>query len=312
MDVTVAVCTHRRADQLERTLSSMRDLEFPRALDWRVLVVANACAAPTFEVLESFEDVLPLRWVREDRKGHSHARNRAVAEAEGDLLVWTDDDVRVDPGWLAAYTGAYRRWPDAAFLGGPIEPSFQGAPPAWLLEAFDAFETVRAAYAARDLGAEPRAITTRADLPYGANMALPLRVQRDLRYDPRRGRSGDDLVGGDEIAVLESLLADGRRGRWVPDARIEHVIPAERQSLSYLRRYFRDQGRVAEPLPEDEPVARLFGKPRWALRARIEEEAKYRLKRLVADPVEWMPHLIDAGFAEGALQGSPDESQRRG
>lgn len=312
MDVTVAICTHRRADQLERTLTAMCELEVASGVDWRLLVVANACAAPTFQVLESFEDELPLRWVREDRKGHSHARNRAVEEAEGDLIVWTDDDVRVDPGWLTAYVRAYRRWPEAVFFGGPIEPSFQGEAPDWLTETFRAFESVRSAYAARDLGDEPAPITSRERLPYGANMALPVDVQRRHRFDPALGRSGTDLVGGDEVTVLEALLADGRTGRWVPEARVEHVIPPERQSLSYLRRYFRDQGRVAEPRPEDEPVPRLFGRPRWALRARVEEEVRYRLERLVGDPVDWMPHLIAAGFAEGALAGPPEPSHRRG
>lgn len=311
MSVTVAICTHDRADLLARTLDSLGGLRVPDGLDWQVLVVANACSDETPEVLADHEDRLPLRWVREEKPGHSHARNRAVEEAEDDHIVWTDDDVRVDPGWLQAYATAFDRWPGAAFYGGPIEPVFEGTPPSWLPEAFEALEPVRAAYAERSLGPEPFAIETREELPYGANMAFPMRVQREHRYDPRLGRAGSDLVGGDEVAVLESLVADGRAGRWVPDAKIRHVISPDRQSLSYLRRYFRDQGRVAEPLPEDRPVPELFGEPRWALRAAVEEEVKYRLKRLTAGPREWMPHMIEASFARGALAGPPDESHRR-
>lgn len=311
MRITIAICTHDRARQLARTLDSLEALDVPPAVDWRVLVVANACSDETPDVLEHYIGRLPLRWVREERAGHSHARNRAVEEAEGDYFIWTDDDVRVHRRWLAAYAEAFDRWPDAAFFGGPIEPVFEGSPPGWLLEAFEALEAVRGAYAARNLGPEPLPIAARDDLPYGANMAIPASVQRNYRYDPRLGRAGSDLVGGDELAVLGALVDDGHEGRWVPEARLQHVIPEERQSLSYLRRYFRDQGRVAEPLPEDRPVPELLGRPRWALRARVEEEIKYQAKRLLARPPAWMPHLIKASFAHGALLDPPEESHQR-
>lgn len=312
LNITVAICTHDRAGLLEQTLGSLTDLEVPDDVSWEVLVVANACSDRTPRVLDSFRHRLPLRDVEEPRRGHSHARNRAVDAAEGDYLIWTDDDVRVDPGWVGAYARAFRRWPEAAFYGGPIRPVFQGVPPRWLTEAFESFEEIRAAYASRDLGSEPVAIETMDDLPYGANMALPLEIQVRERYDPRLGRSGSDLVGGDELAVLGALLDQGERGRWVPDAALEHLVPEDRQSADYLRRYFRDQGRVAEPLPEDMPVPELFGRPRWALRALVVEGVSYGLKRLTGSPPDWIPHLIESSFAYGALLGPPPESERRG
>ena len=36
---------------------------------------------------------LPLRLVHEPTPGLSNARNRGIAEARGDLVLWTDDDV---------------------------------------------------------------------------------------------------------------------------------------------------------------------------------------------------------------------------
>ena len=311
MRITVAICTHNRATLLARTLKSLSELDVPAEVEWRVLVVRNACSDRTPEVLDAFEDRLPLSHVGEARRGHSHARNRAVAETTGDYLVWTDDDVRVDHGWLQAYATAFRRWPEAAFFGGPIRSDFEGSAPEWLIESFEASKAVRAAYAERDLGPETFAIRSRDDLPYGANMALPVAMQRRHSYDPRLGRSGNDLIGGDELQVLGALLDEGHVGRWVPEASVDHFIPESRQSLDYLRRYFRDQGRIAKPLPEDIPVPRLFGKPRWALRTRVEEELKYRLRRLVSSPTDWMPHLIEASLARGTLMGPPGEYDRR-
>lgn len=305
MRITVAICTLDRPRLLRQTLESLARTEVPQGLEWDVLVVDNGGAPGTTEAVEASRPELPVRRTREPEVGLSKARNRAVDEARGDWIVWIDDDVRVPTGWLAAYAEAVRRWPDAAFLGGPIRPEFEGDPPAWLEEAFDALPAVRAAYGERDLASEPVALRRREQLPYGGNMAARTSVLPPRPFDPRLGRRGRDLLGGEELKALGGLLDRGYEGRWVPDAGLVHVIPPERQTADHLRRYFRSQGRIQDPLPEDRPVPKLLGRPRWALRARIEEEAKFRLLRPLASPERWVPHLIEASFAAGALEGPP-------
>ena len=49
------------------------------------------------------------------------ARNRALASTAADWVVWTDDDVLVSAGWLAAFVETARRRPDAAAVGGWVE-----------------------------------------------------------------------------------------------------------------------------------------------------------------------------------------------
>lgn len=306
MSVTVAVCTLDRPRLLRQTLESLARTEVPGGVEWDVLVVDNGGAPGTAAVVEAVEGRLPLRGVREPAVGLSHARNRSLRESRTEWVAWVDDDVRVDRGWLAAYAEALEAWPDAAFLGGPIRPVFEGRPPAWLEAAFEALPAVRAAYGERDLGDEPVEIRRREQLPYGGNFAVRKSALPDDPFDPRLGRRGGTLIGGEELDALGRLLDRGRGGRWVPGAALEHVIPPRRQTVDHLRRYFRAQGRIQDPLPEDRPVPTLFGKPRWALRTRIEEEAKYRILRPLAPPERWVRHLIDASFAAGALQeGTP-------
>jgi glycosyltransferase involved in cell wall biosynthesis len=110
-------------------------MNVPRRIDWEVVVVDNGSTDDTPGVLKSFAGRLPLRNVVETRRGHSPARNRAVDTANGDYLLWTDDDVIVEPGWLAAYADAFARWPQAAVFGGPIRARFDPPPPKWLLRA---------------------------------------------------------------------------------------------------------------------------------------------------------------------------------
>jgi len=296
--VTVAICTRNRARALERTLRSLAAAAVPPSLSWEVLVVDNSSADETPRVIANASDALLVRAVDERQIGLSHARNAAIREARGDYIVWIDDDVLVDAQWLRAYHDAFRARPEIAFFGGPIVPTFEGSPPAWLRLALPRVDN---AYAARDLGAAPVALT-RDTLPFGANFAVRSDVQRRYPFDPALGRRGTALSAGEEWAVLEAMLAGGESGQWVPGARVEHVISAERQSVRYLRRYYVENG-MSLALTRRAPGERvLFGRPRWAWREAVLQELAYRVRRAYAPADVWSVHLRRASLAWGLLR----------
>ena len=187
MKITVAICTWNRADLLAQTLERMTSLRVPEGVEWELLVVNNNCTDRTDEVLARFTTRLPLRRCWEPDLGLSHARNRAVLEAHGDYLVWTDDDVLVAEDWLAGYCRAFKRWPDAAVFGGPVAPWFAGTPPQWLI---DVFPRVAGAFAAIDLGHKPFPLRAEAPVPFGANMAVRIARATDSSVRPPAGRAG--------------------------------------------------------------------------------------------------------------------------
>jgi len=296
--VTVAICTRNRSRALERTLRSLAAAAVPPSLSWEVLVVDNSSADETPRVIANASDALLVRAVDERQIGLSHARNAAIREARGDYIVWIDDDVLVDAQWLRAYHDAFRARPEIAFFGGPIVPTFEGSPPAWLRLALPRVDN---AYAARDLGAAPVALT-RDTLPFGANFAVRSDVQRRYPFDPALGRRGTALSAGEEWAVLEAMLAGGESGQWVPGARVEHVISAERQSVRYLRRYYVENG-MSLALTRRAPGERvLFGRPRWAWREAVLQELAYRVRRAYAPADVWSVHLRRASLAWGLLR----------
>ena len=298
MIATVAICTRNRSRALERTLRSLAAAAVPPSLSWEVLVVDNSSADETPRVIANASDALLVRAVDERQIGLSHARNAAIREARGDYIVWIDDDVLVDAQWLRAYHDAFRARPEIAFFGGPIVPTFEGSPPAWLRLALPRVDN---AYAARDLGAAPVALT-RDTLPFGANFAVRSDVQRRYPFDPALGRRGTALSAGEEWAVLEAMLAGGESGQWVPGARVEHVISAERQSVRYLRRYYVENG-MSLALTRRAPGERvLFGRPRWAWREALLQELAYRVRRAYAPADVWSVHLRRASLAWGLLR----------
>ena len=131
VDLSLVVCTRNRASSLRAMLESACVLRVPPGAAWELIVVDNGSSDETAETALSFADRLPLRLVREPVAGLCPARNRGSAEAAGLWICWTDDDVLLDPGWLAAWLDAFERHPEASVLGGHILPRPAEPAPAW-------------------------------------------------------------------------------------------------------------------------------------------------------------------------------------
>ena len=95
--LTIAICTYNRAALLQKTVAAL----LPQlAGDTELLVVDNASIDGTAAVLAGQSRV---RACREEKIGLSVARNTALAAARGEYVIFVDDDVVVNPGWLESY-----------------------------------------------------------------------------------------------------------------------------------------------------------------------------------------------------------------
>jgi glycosyltransferase involved in cell wall biosynthesis len=94
--VSVVICTRERPEDLARALDAVRQLTPPPS---EILVIDNA--PTTNATREVVKGVPEARYVREDRRGLNAARNRALREARGDILAFTDDDAIPEATWLA-------------------------------------------------------------------------------------------------------------------------------------------------------------------------------------------------------------------
>ncbi|MBA2647764.1 MAG: glycosyltransferase family 2 protein [Pyrinomonadaceae bacterium] len=101
MDVTVAICTLNHCGSLRQTLETLGRVRVPDNLRCELLVVDNASADGTAEVVKSYNsDNLPIRYLYEPRRGQCFARNAAIASARGEVILFTDDDVRTPHNWI--------------------------------------------------------------------------------------------------------------------------------------------------------------------------------------------------------------------
>ncbi len=298
MNVTVAICTYNRCSMLYDTLGQMANLVIPGGIEWELLVVNNNCTDSTEEVVKSFSSNLPVRQIPEPNPGLSNARNAAVRSARGEYILWTDDDVLVDPRWMSSYWEAFELHPDTWFFGGPIEPLFEGSPPKWLERCLP---QIQEAYAIRDLGQNPFLFSKEIQ-PYGANFVVRRKEQLLYPYDPALGPQPGKFIRNDETAVITAMLDAGIKGWWVPGARVKHVTASARQTIRYLRNYYSGSGEYdARVLPQEDLVM-LFGVPRFLWRQAIAGELRYRFKRHLSDPKDWIEDLKSSARAFGNIR----------
>jgi glycosyltransferase involved in cell wall biosynthesis len=298
LKLSIVICTWRRARALAATLTTLAEAD-PPDCDWEVIVISNDCSAETAAVVRPWIGRMPLRLVEEPTPGLSHARNRGVAEAAGDYIIWADDDVLFDRGWLRAYERAFREKPEAAFFGGTIIPVLEGNPPAWLIAALPFVENI---YAARRPEVDLASITSESgELPFGANYAVRAAEQSQHLYDVRLGRRpGNKIVNGEETKVMRNMVREGHVGAWAPAAILQHMMPPERQTHAYFRRYYEDQGwQRAAAGKRIAPAARRI---RYRLRMAYYEMLFLLLFASGASPIRWLKALRRAANFSGRLR----------
>jgi glycosyltransferase involved in cell wall biosynthesis len=214
----------------------------PSDLEWELVIVDNGSTDDTQVVMNSYRSRLPIKSVSAPDPGLSNARNAGVRGAEGEYIVWTDDDVILSSGWLLTYRNAFKRWSDAAVFGGKITPILEPPTPVWFARAID---DVGYLLGTRDFGNAPIPLSVDKEiLPFGANYAIRAAVQKKFLYDPALGIAPGRRMGGEETDVVVRILNAGHTGWWLPGAEVKHITPTDRQSVDYISHYYEALGEL--------------------------------------------------------------------
>jgi len=205
--IDIAICTHNRPDALAACLKSLfttGEIHGPI----RVLVIDNAPPDDrTREVAAAFPAV---RYVLEPKPGLDFARNRAIEEAEGELLAFLDDDVTVDPGWLERLQDAWAANPDAGAFLGPILPMELETRAQIVFERMGgfgkSFERIRYGSTLPDVETYP---VGAGIFGAGANMVFRLDVLRKLGGFDDALDTGAPLPGGGDLDMFYRVARAG-------------------------------------------------------------------------------------------------------
>lgn len=118
LELTVAVCTRDRPEELRRALASLAAQLLPPV---EVLVIANAPGdGRTRELVE--REFPSVHYVEEPAPGLDFARNRALSAALGDVVAFLDDDAVAEPGWTQAMLEPFQKDLKVAAVTGCVLP----------------------------------------------------------------------------------------------------------------------------------------------------------------------------------------------
>jgi glycosyltransferase involved in cell wall biosynthesis len=218
MKLSVIVCTRNRAHAILPCLNSIvAAIAFAAPVDAELIVVDNASTDDTFAMVTKWAcDIkFSVRLIQEMKKGLSHARNAGIATAQGNLILFTDDDCRYDETYIRNTIAHYNH--DSApvmrggsvVLGDPTDLSIgvrlSPLPMSWSMANHDA---------------KKHSLTTNSLI--GCNMVLPMSlIQKVGPFDTRLG-AGSPLHGGEDIDYILRVYLSGATIAYQPDMKIHH------------------------------------------------------------------------------------------
>lgn len=205
---------------LRRTLRSLAACQKPPGYGG-ALIIENGPRSGLESVVQEFSRFASARYLYSSPPNKSLALN-APLELVGDALcVFTDDDVQVPAGTLAAYAAAAGSRTAGEFYGGPIIPDYEaGQPPDWLRR-----------YLPRSAAGWQMDATARHEIHQpefiGPNFAA---FAADLRrvggFDTTLGPGSHMASPGEDTEIQERLLESGIRGYYLPSAPMQHLVRA--------------------------------------------------------------------------------------
>jgi glycosyltransferase involved in cell wall biosynthesis len=315
MTYSVIIATYNRADELVETLDALARIQ--TSAPWEVIVADNNSTDGTRRVVEDAvaKFPVPLRYVFEAQQGKAVALNAAIRIAEGDILVFTDDDALVEPDWLDC-AGASLKETGGAYVGGRVKPRWQVTPPAWLSEKGRRMSGVLAIL---DYGDSRREFGRGIGWPLGVNMAVRADVfhVHGMWWDNRYDRVGSTLRGQGQREWCIRLRSAGLRGFYEPRMIVHHLVAADRLVKTYFRRWFywlgvsramlyANQGLDMES-PEERTldfstVPHIAGVPRYMFRRALYHAREALRARLRRRPAEAFEHESWLWFFAGVLR----------
>lgn len=267
--ITAVVCTAGARPTLHNCLHSLLGQMCDR---FEVILVWNNSGDMNLDGVPSHPR---LRVLREERKGVSHARNLAVKQACGEILVFVDDDIVMDSRWLHELTAGFED-PQVVCITGRVIPD---GPTFLSREKEERYYSEPVDLSVRTL--DPNDSDSfqgilGAPLGYGCNMAFRKEFLQAYKTFPEDLGAGSLIGGGDDLFMFVQVLRHGFRIQHAPRAAVTHCFEADatKQKPRMAQLYSANVAVALKLLLEEKLVVQVL---RWVSRALAR-----RLRQLLA------------------------------
>jgi succinoglycan biosynthesis protein ExoM len=133
--ITICVCTYRRPELLKSLLEDLREQETCGLFTYSILIVDNDHQRSAQHVVSEFANaqVVRIEYCVEPGQNIALARNKAVEHANGDFVVFIDDDESPIRRWLVTLFETCEKYNAHGVLG-PVHPRYAETPPTWVVK----------------------------------------------------------------------------------------------------------------------------------------------------------------------------------
>lgn len=307
MRFSIIIPTYNRVLLLEPTLESVFEIEVPEGGQVELVVIDNNCSDGTADMVRRSIREAPFssRHVVEYRQGLCFGRNRGLAEARYEHVIYLDDDVRVRRDWLLGYQAAVDRW-GADCVVGPVTPVFEGKVPADFSQRV--IDSIGSAYSRKGDAAFVVPANDSAQLP-GCNFGVRAAVAEAVGgFRTNLDRVGKGLLAGGDTEFGMRLGEAGKRIVYEPRCAIEHVITAEKLTHDYMRRRWYGLGLTTRALSQKKKLTAVTRIRSTIGAARMLSAAVTR--KLAGDSQLAFQRELEARRAWGYLRGRPIERSK--
>jgi glycosyltransferase involved in cell wall biosynthesis len=209
---SVVICTCERPQDLRRCLDSICS-SLPEGGE--VIVVDNS---PITDDTRNLVEEYPVRYLLEERKGLNWARQSGARAANGDVVIYTDDDVVVDEGWIISILKPFEN-PRVAAATGLIMPLELHTKAQELFEVYGGFSR---GFKRRSFDYQNIAPPAAGYVGAGANMAVRRNLTLEMKLFEAELDAGTAARTGGDAYAFYKLLSSGFIIEYVPEALVFH------------------------------------------------------------------------------------------
>lgn len=218
--ISACICTFRRPALLQQLLQRLPDQKTGDLFTFSVVVADNDASRSAEPVVSGFAATssVPVTYCVETQQNIALARNKVIANAQGEFIAFIDDDELPADDWLLRLFETLLRY-DVAGVLGPVKPRFERTPANWMIKG-RFFE--RPSYTT---GHKLRWSDTRS------GNVLFRKAILDSGEPPFRAQFE---TMAEDLDFFRRMMARGCAFIWCNEAVVYEVIPASRCNRTYL------------------------------------------------------------------------------
>lgn len=278
MRFSFITCTYNRDKYIGQTLQSVCDQKYPDN-NYEIIIIDNNSTDNTASICEEFRAEYPnknFRYFKEMNQGLSFALNRGIKEAQGEYLIFVDDDETIIPQHLERLDNHLRTYPEAVLCGTPVIPVYEIPEPKWMSRF-----TQRLIGGYFDQGKEVKILEAKNYPGTGHTIIKKELYERYGNYNTELGRKGTSLIGAEDKDMFNRLKNNNIVCYYLPDIPIYHHIPPNKMTDEFFHKLTYSIGKSER------------------IRTKAVSEKEFR-NRLLSEGIKWGASVVlFAGYTLG-------------